>query len=80
MTNMPIRGTAMRTFLLFVLFMFLAVGVIALTIVLGEKGAWYFAWLVGTVMIVLIAAAGGALLDTQDEQLEKQCDRGHETH
>ncbi len=80
MTNMPTEGSAVKTFLLFVLFMFLAVVVIALAIVLGEKGTWYFAWLVGTVMIVLIAAAGGALLDTQDEQAEAECDRGHETH
>ncbi|MEJ2643488.1 MAG: hypothetical protein P8180_00920 [Gammaproteobacteria bacterium] len=45
--------------------------VLFLVILLGEKGAWYFAWVVGTVMIVLISAAGGALLDTQQE-LEKQ--------
>lgn len=57
----------MRTFLQFLLFMVLAVAVIVLAILLGDMGAWYFAWLVGTAMIVLIAAAGGVLLDTQDE-------------
>ncbi|MEJ2344569.1 MAG: hypothetical protein P8076_03485 [Gammaproteobacteria bacterium] len=41
--------------------------VLFLVILLGEKGAWYFAWLLGTVMIVLISAAGGALLDTQEQ-------------
>jgi len=35
-------------------------------VILGDYGAWYFAWLVGTVMIVLVAAAGGALLDVQE--------------
>lgn len=57
----------MRTFLYFLLFMFLAVLVIAMAIILGDTGAWYFAWLIGTTMIVLIAAAGGILLDAQDE-------------
>ncbi|MDA8362453.1 MAG: hypothetical protein M0Z84_01240 [Gammaproteobacteria bacterium] len=38
-----------------------------LVILLGEKGAWYFAWVLGTVMAVLISAAGGALLDAQEE-------------
>lgn len=57
----------MKTFLLFALFMLIAILVILLAIVLGDSGAWYFAWLVGTGMIVLITAAGGAMLDTQDE-------------
>lgn len=62
----------MKTFLQFVLFMLLAVIVIAIAILLGSEGAWYFAWLIGTTMIVLIAAAGGVLLDTQEEHaLEK---------
>lgn len=62
----------MKTFLLFVLFMLIAVIVILLAIVLGEMGTWYFAWLVGTGMIVLITAAGGALLDTQDERTARK--------
>ena len=57
----------MKTFLQFMLFMVIALVVILLAIVLGGSGAWYFAWLVGTGMIVLITAAGGALLDAQDE-------------
>ncbi|HUB92038.1 MAG TPA: hypothetical protein VMA74_20110 [Dyella sp.] len=57
----------MKTFLLFTLFMVIAVLVIVMAVILGDTGAWYFAWLVGTVMIVLIAATGGAMLDAQDE-------------
>ena len=57
----------MKTFLLFVLFMLIALVVIVLAVVLGDSGAWYFAWLVGTGMIVLVTAAGGAMLDTQDD-------------
>lgn len=57
----------MKTFLHFLLFMFLAVVVILLAVLLGDQGAWYFAWLVGTTMIVLISAASAALLDAQAE-------------
>ena len=39
--------------------------------ILGYWAPWYFAWVVGTVMIVLISAAGGALLDTQQELEQK---------
>lgn len=57
----------MRTFFHFLLFMIAAAAVIILAAILGNIGAWYFAWLVGTTMIVLISAAGAALLDAQEE-------------
>ncbi len=57
----------MKTLLLFVLFMLIALIVIVLAVILGDSGAWYFAWLVGTGMIVLVTAAGGAMLDAQEE-------------
>lgn len=63
----------MRTFLYFLLFMVIAAAVIILAAILGDVGAWYFAWLVGTTMIVLVSAVGGALLDAQEEHaLETQ--------
>jgi hypothetical protein len=39
---------------------------LSLAVVVGDEGAWYFAWMVGTVMIVLISAAGAVLFDTQE--------------
>lgn len=57
----------MRTLFFFLLFMVVAIAVIILAAILGDVGAWYFAWLVGTTMIVLVSAAGAALLDTQEE-------------
>lgn len=57
----------MKTFFYFLLFLVLSIVVILLAVLLGDLGAWYFAWLIGTAMIVLIAAAGAALLDTQEE-------------
>ena len=50
------------------LFIALAMLMILLGIILGEMGAWYFSWLLGTGVIVLVAAAGGVLLDAQDEE------------
>lgn len=43
----------------------------------GDQGQWYFAWVIGTVMIVLISGAGAILFDAQQErrrnpQKEKQ--------
>lgn len=35
-------------------------------VVAGDYAPWYFAWMVGTVMIVLIAAAGAVLFETQE--------------
>ncbi|MBB3228256.1 peptidoglycan/LPS O-acetylase OafA/YrhL [Luteibacter sp. Sphag1AF] len=61
----------MKTFFQFIIFMMIAALVIVMAIMLGDSGAWYFAWLIGTAMIVLIAAAGGALLDAQDERAER---------
>ena len=57
----------MKTIATFVLFLGLAFAVILLAVILGDLGAWYFAWLIGTPLIVLIAAAGAAWLDTQEE-------------
>jgi hypothetical protein len=66
----------MGTVLRFLVYLFIAVCVIAMAIVLGDLGSWYFAWLLGTVMIVLISAAGAALLDTQEEDLPRGAQRG----
>ncbi|AGA89226.1 hypothetical protein Thimo_0357 [Thioflavicoccus mobilis 8321] len=57
----------MKTLVHFLIYMAIAVLVILMAIILGDYGAWYFAWLLGTVMLVLISAAGAALLDTQEE-------------
>lgn len=58
----------MKTFLYFVLFMFLAAIAIVIGVIIGDYGSWYFAWLVGTGLIVLIAVAGGTLFDAQEDE------------
>jgi predicted outer membrane lipoprotein len=61
----------MKTFFQFLLYLVIAVLVIVLGVILGAEASWYFAWLVGTVMIVLISAAGGALLDAQEDEKKR---------
>jgi uncharacterized integral membrane protein len=56
-----------KTFTFIGLFLVLCLALL-LAVVAGDYGPWYFAWMVGTVMIVLIAAVGGALLDAQAER------------
>jgi flagellar motor component MotA len=58
----------MKTFFHFVVFMIIAVVAIVIGVIIGDYGSWYFAWLVGTVMIVLVAAGAGALFDTQEDE------------
>ena len=69
----------MRSFLYFILFLVVAILVTVLAAILGNEGAWYFAWLIGTVMIVLVSAAGGAMLDAHEEHLAQSppSDRPH---
>ncbi|MGI4855378.1 MAG: hypothetical protein ACRYHA_00365 [Janthinobacterium lividum] len=57
----------MKTFVQFLLLMGIGVIAILLAIILGDRGAWYLAWILGTIVIVLVAAAAGFMLDTQDE-------------
>jgi hypothetical protein len=58
----------MKTFLHFVMLLGAAVVAIVIGVIVGDYGAWYFSWVVGTIMIVLFAAAGGVLLDTQEKE------------
>ena len=41
--------------------------VILVAVILGDYGPWYFAWLLGTGFMVLVATSGAVLLDAQDE-------------
>ena len=46
-----------------------------LAVITGDYGPWYFAWLVGTTMIVLSAVAGAVMYEKQDG--ERQGKTGH---
>ncbi|OYW08511.1 MAG: hypothetical protein B7Z59_09895 [Acidiphilium sp. 37-67-22] len=53
------------------------VAAILLAVVTGDEGPWYFGWLVGTVMIVLIAASGAVLFEAQESAVRA---RNHNNH
>ena len=56
----------MRTLFEFCALMLLGMLLVALGIILGDYASWYFAWIVGTAMIVLVSAAALAWLDAQE--------------
>ncbi len=62
----------MKTVIQFLIYLLIAIVVIVIGVILGDSASWYFAWLVGTVMIVLIAAAGGAFMDAQEEEAKNK--------
>ncbi|MBS0960202.1 MULTISPECIES: hypothetical protein [Acetobacter] len=51
-----------------------AVLVVALlfAVFVGDQGPWYFAWVIGTVMIILISGAGAILFDAQETASDDQ--------
>ena len=61
----------MKTFAKFLGLAVVLLIAIVLAVRCGDYGPWYFAWLVGTTMIILIAVAGGVLFETQLETQKK---------
>jgi predicted lysophospholipase L1 biosynthesis ABC-type transport system permease subunit len=57
----------MKTLLYFLLFLTIAMIAIVIGVIIGDYASWYFAWIVGTAMIVLISAASGAFFDAQED-------------
>ena len=55
----------MKTFIKFVALALILALALFIAVIAGDDGPWYFAWLVGTVMIVLIATSGAVLLEAQ---------------
>lgn len=48
---------------------FLLIFALLLTVIVTDYASWYFAWLVGTVMIVLISTSGAVFLEAQEAAL-----------
>lgn len=55
----------MRSFIKFVALAVVLTLALFIAVIAGDDGPWYFAWLVGTTMIILIAATGAVLMETQ---------------
>ena len=58
----------MKNILLFAFWFVVGLVALFLAIVLGESGAWYLAWVLGTVMMMLIAATGTVILEVDDKR------------
>ncbi len=46
----------------------IAMLILFLSILLGEQAPWYFAWVLGTVMAILISVCGAVLFEGQEEE------------
>lgn len=57
----------MTIFIRYLVFLGLAFLAIILGVVLGDYGPWYLSWLLGTGLMVLVAALGGVLYEAQEE-------------
>jgi len=51
----------------FLVYFVIAAVILLLSILLGDMAPWYFAWILGTVMIILIAVSGAVLFEGQAE-------------
>jgi cyd operon protein YbgT len=58
---------------IFALAMVLALALF-IAVLCGGYAPWYFAWLVGTVMIVLISVSGAVMFETQEAAQEPRPD------
>ena len=57
----------------FLVYFLIASVILFLSIILGDQAPWYFAWVLGTVMIILIAVSSAVLLEGQEkEQRQKE--------
>jgi cyd operon protein YbgT len=52
----------------FIAYFVIAMIILLMCIVLGYNAPWYFAWLLGTVMIILIAVSAAVLFEGQEEE------------
>ncbi|MUG80441.1 hypothetical protein [Commensalibacter melissae] len=57
----------MSIFLRFIGLGLVLIVALLIAVFVGDQGPWYFAWLIGTVMIILISVAGAVLFDAQSD-------------
>ncbi|MDR3427862.1 hypothetical protein [Silvimonas sp.] len=62
-----VKAVNMKNLIKFLALALVLVLALVLAVLFGDAGPWYFAWLIGTVMIVLIAASGAVLIEAQEK-------------
>jgi len=61
----------MKKLFLLALFLLVAAAIIAVGVLIGSNASWYFAWIVGTALFVLLLAASVVWFEKQDEAAPK---------
>jgi predicted outer membrane lipoprotein len=56
----------------FLVYFVIALLILFLCIVLGDRAPWYFAWVLGSGMIILIAVSGAVLMEGQEEEQRRK--------
>lgn len=62
------------SFWTYILYLIIAVALLFMSMILGNGAPWYFAWILGTVMAILLAVAGGVLFEAQEERERQEKD------
>ncbi len=75
---LQMKGLTMRGFFKFVAFSAIAAFCLLLAVVASDQGPWYFAWLLGTMMIILLSVAGGVMFETQFAEKKELANRQKE--
>lgn len=58
----------MASFIRYIIWFTISMIAIVLGIVLGDYGAWYLSWILGTATMVLVAAMAGVLFEAQEDE------------
>lgn len=62
------------SFWAYILFIIIAFMLLLMSMILGNGAPWYFAWILGTVMALLLAIAGGVFFEAQEESRRQKRD------
>ncbi|WP_298290077.1 hypothetical protein [Thiomonas sp.] len=65
------EAPAMKKLFVLALFLLIAAAIIAVGVLIGSNASWYFAWIVGTALFVLLLAGSVVWFDKQDETTAK---------
>lgn len=65
----------MKGFIKFIVFAAIAMLCLLLAVVASGDGPWYFAWMLGTMMIILLSVSGGVMFETQFAEDKERTNR-----
>lgn len=63
-----------------IVLLILSVLIILITVIFGNYGPWYLAWILGTGFMVLVGAMGGVLYERQHDEVAGTSDQETSTN